>query len=391
MRILHVIAELDPRAGGPPKAALEMCQALAREGQEVTLFTTNYTRQGVLEAPLGRPVNLGGVEVFYFPYSGSRRWLISLPLARALRSQVSQYDLVEIHSLYLFHGLVAGHYCRKYQVPYLIQPHGSLDPYIRRRGRIKKAIYHLLFENRNLDQAAAIHYTAMEEKELAHAAVGIKAPALVAPLGLALEDYKNLPAKGLFRAKHPDLANKPVVLFLGRINFIKGLDLLAEAFGRVARAHPEARLVIAGPEDPGYGDRVRGWLAEAGVLDKTLFTGMLQGTDKLSALVDADVFVLPSYSENFGITVVEAMACGLPVITTDKVNIWREIQQAGAGEIISCDAGPLSEALLRLLGDPQRRAALSLNGHRLVEEKYDWRIIAKQLANEYQKIITKHH
>jgi len=389
MKILHVIADLNPSSGGPPKAALETCQSLVREGQQVTLFTTNLVDGGTSNVPLGEAVNVEGVNIYYFPCGKFRKWPVSIPMARAIRENINNFDIVEIHGLYLFPSVVTAYYCRKYKIPYLILPHGSLDPFLRKKGRLKKAIYHLLIEKRNLNNAAAIHYTAEEEKNLAHSALKIRAPALVVPLGLNTNEYSQLPKRNSFRSKYPEVGDKLILLSLGRINFKKGFDLLTKAFGQVAQLRPDARLVIAGPEDTGYGDQVRRWLAEFGVLDKTIFTGMLSGREKLAALADADIFVLPSYTENFGIALVEAMACGLPVITTYKVNIWREIAQAGAGEIIHCDPDELKNAMIKLLDHPDLRKQYGANGRLLVETKYRWDIIARQLVQEYEKIIER--
>ena len=387
MKILHVIDNLNLNYGGPPKVALEMCQGLAENGQEVTLYTTNHSDETNRDMPIGVPVNLDGVNVFYFPFRFFPKWHISIQLAREIRSNIREFDIVEIHSIYLYHTLVTAYYCRKYNIPYIIMPHGSLESYIRKKGRFKKAVYHFLFENRNLNNAAAIHYTAEEEKLQSHYPLKIKAPAIVIPLGINLSEYRQLPEKGCFRSKYPDLDNKLLILFLGRISIVKGFDLLTKAFAMVVQAHPNARLVIAGPEDPGYGSQVRRWLKDYGVFDKSIFTGMIRGKDKLAVLVDSDLFVLPSYSENFGVALVEAMACGLPVITTDKVNIWRKVDSAKAGEIISCNSEELKNSINNLIDHPELRKKMGKNGKKLVEGKFNWKVISKQLILEYEKLI----
>ena len=159
MKILHVIANLSPEKGGPPKAALGLCRALARDGHVVTLYTTNADGDDTLAVPTNRPVMVSGVSACYFPSGGFRRWSFSLPLGIALREHVKEFDIVHIHSLYLFHTFAAAYYCRRYGVPYLIMPHGTLDPFLRRKSRFKKAVYNFLIEKRNLDGSAAVHYT----------------------------------------------------------------------------------------------------------------------------------------------------------------------------------------------------------------------------------------
>jgi glycosyltransferase involved in cell wall biosynthesis len=389
MKILHVASDLSPRQGGPAKLAPEMCRVLARRGHEVALYTTNFDVDGVLDVPLERPVMAGGYTTRYFPVSWPRRWKFSRPLGEAIRADVAGFDIVHIHNLYLYHTWVTAHYCRRYGIPYLISPHGTLDPFIRRRSRLKKAIYHGLIEQRNLNRAAAIHYTAQFEMDLAHRAVSIKAPGVVAPLGLELQDYLELPRPGAFRRRFPEIGGDRIILFLSRINFKKGLDLLAKSFGILARQRDDVRLVIAGPDNDGYGGQVRQWLSEAGVLSRTVFTGMLTGEDKLAALADADLFVLPSYSENFGIAIIEAMACGLPVVISNRVNIWREIAGAGAGVVVDCDVQSLAEALLKLLDDPEGRREIGAKGRRLVEATFVWDKVAAQMIGLYQQILTR--
>src|SRR6185436_20783168 len=177
------------------------------------------------------------------------------------------------------------------------------------------------------------------------------------PPGVHVERYCDSSVDGSFRAAWPETRGRRIVLFLGRLNFKKGLDLLVRAFGEVARRRPDVHLVLAGPDDDGYGATVRRWLGAEGVLDRVTFTGMLLGRAKLAAFRDADVFVLPSYTENFGMAVVEAMACGRPVVISDHVNIWHEVAAAGAGRVTRCDAGEVAAALLGLLDDPAARRA----------------------------------
>lgn len=345
LRVLHVISSLAPRYGGPPQVCLELCRELARQGARVSIFTTNVDGSGVLDVPVDAPVCRDGVEIRYFPVEAPRAWVVSRTLARALHRAIPQHDVVHVHSLYLFPSTVAAHYCRRFGVPYLVRPHGTLDPYLFRRHRARKWVYERLFEWRNLNRAAALHFTTLDEQELVRP-LGLRAPGVVVPPGVDSERYRDATVRGAFRAAWPETRGRRLILFLGRLNFKKGLDLLARAFGEIARRRPEAHLVLAGPDD-GYGPTVRRWLDAEGVLGRVTFTGMLLGRDKLAALRDADVFALPSYTENFGMAVVEAMACGIPVVISDRVNIWREVAAAGAGRVTRCDAEEVGTAAPR--------------------------------------------
>ena len=387
VKILHVIASIAPRYGGPSKAVVEMCRALGRQGQAVTLFTTDADVNGRMDVPTDGPLAANGFTLRYFPAGRWRRWGFSWPMALALRENIPEFDIVHIHSLYMFHTWASAHYCGKYGVPYMVRPHGTLDPFLRRKSRIKKAVYNFLIERRNLDRAAAIHYTVKEEMRLAHRAVGIRSPAVVVPLGIDLDEYAAPPPQGMLRLRYPETKGKLLVLFLGRINFVKGLDILARAFARAVRQRIRMHLLIAGPDDEGYGRRVRAWLAEEGVLNHVTFSGMLEGENKLAAFADSDLFVLPSYTESFGITVLEAMACGLPVLISDRVKIWREVVDAHAGIAVECSVEHLARGLLYLIDHPEDRVRMGENGKLLVAGQFTWNKVASDLISAYQLAI----
>jgi len=388
VNILYVIANLSPKHGGPPKACVEMAQGLVARGHRVDIFTTDQDGSGCrMDVPTDLPLNVGGVAVHYFHADTLRGWpCVSTSLWRALRARIPDYDIVHNHSLYLFHGMISGHYCRKYGVPYLIRPCGVLDPYIFRRHRFRKAFLERLFGRRNLRYAAAVNFTTEAEMSLARKALPF-GNSVVVPLGLHLENYRMTIAKGLFRKTFPVVGDKKIILFLSRINFKKGLDILIPAFARVAAKRGDVHLVLAGPDNEGLGSKVREWIEAKGIGDITTFTGMLQDETKMAALNDAEMFVLPSYSENFGIAVIEAMACGLPVVISDKVNIWPEISTAKAGLVVPCDVTRVANAMAELLDDPARASGMGNNGKNLVEERYSWPIASRAMEDVYGDIL----
>ena len=208
---------------------------------------------------------------------------------------------------------------------------------------------------------------------------------MVVPNGLDMRGYATLPEPGAFFAAHPELAGTKPILFLSRINFKKGLDVLVPAFAKALAVDPALRLVIAGPDD-GYQKTAEGFAATAGVADKILWLGMLSGEAKKAAFVDCAAFALPSWSENFGIAIVEAMACKAPVIVSDRVNIWREIEGAGAGLVSPPDIDAVAAHILLLAGDRARATRMGEAGRRLVEERYDWAKIALDLERVYAKL-----
>jgi glycosyltransferase involved in cell wall biosynthesis len=383
MRILHVIGNLAPESGGPAKACVEMARAVAARGHQVTVATTDFSPSHGRAAPdLG---GRAGFDLQLFPVGFPRAWLTSWALKRGLDKLVREADLVHIHSLYLFHCWAAGMLCRRLGVPYIVRPHGTLDPVIHRRHRWRKRVMELWFQDGVLRDAAAIHYTSEEERRLAEPFVH-GAPGAVVPLGLELADYADLPPPGSFRQRHPEIGERPILLFLSRLNFKKGLDVLIEATARAVAAGVDAHLVIAGP-DGGMEAAARRWVARQGLTSRTTFTGMLTGRDKLAAFRDASLFLLPSSSENFGIAVVEAMACGTPVIVSDRVNIWREIVADGAGIAEPPDAGRFASAMLRLLSDEPLRVAMGRAAREAVARRYQWSAIAADLEQLYAGLV----
>jgi len=258
-----------------------------------------------------------------------------------------------------------------------------------RRHRARKWLYERLFEWRNLNGAAAIHFTTLEEQSLTRP-LRLKAPGLVVPIGVELREFDTAPLSSTLRAAHPETHGKKIVLFLGRLNFKKGLDLLVEAFAEVHRQRHDVHLMLVGPDDDGYGIQIRRWLQARNLLEHTTLTGMLSGAAKLAAFRDADTFVLPSYTENFGIAVVEAMASGLAVVISNRVNIWRDVAHAKAGLVVDCNAHQLSQALLTLLNDPTLGKEMGKRGRQLVEERFTRESVAEQMIQGYRQVLSVH-
>ena len=383
MKILHVIGTLAARYGGPSKACFEMARAVARRGHEVSIFATDDGGTGVHEAPAGERSGWGGVAVHHFPISSPRFWMFSPDLMHALREEIPRVDVVHLHSLYLFHDKAAGHECRRRGIPYLLAPHGALAPYYYRRHRFRKLLMEFWFQNAVTRGAAAIHFTTEEERRLAKPYI-FGVPGVVVPLGLDMDEYQPLPLRGSFRAAYPEIGGRPIVLFLGRLDFRKGLDILIRAFAGAAQA-ADAHLVVAGP-DYGVGTKARAWVDSFGLRGRTTFTGMVTGADKLALLADADLFVLPSWSESFGIAVIEAMACGVPVAISDKVNLWREVTGADAGWVTPPRTELFQATLVEALSDLGEAREKGARGRRLVAERFQWSRIAATLEQAYASL-----
>jgi len=375
MRILHVIATLDSESGGPATACIEMAQAVAELGHEVDIMTTDWC---IGQHPiLPHHAEKLDCRILTFPVEFPRPWKRSTQLAKALYEQASTYDLLDIHSLHLFHNMVAPAAARRAGVPYIVRPHGLLDPYIRRRHRIRKFVMEVAFQNRALRDAAAIHYTSSEEMRISQP-YACGTPGVIVPLGV------ELPLLHSSQQKNPRR-----ILFLSRLHAKKGLDLLIPAFMQVRKRYPDSELVIAGPDD-GELAPTRDLVAKHGLQGAVSFPGMLRGEKKYQAFAQAGLFVLPSHSENFGIALAEAMAAGLPVVTTDQVNIHDAITEAEAGLVTPCRVQPLADAMQRILSDPALAARLGRNGRELAATRYSWPAIGRQLETLYADLIERH-
>jgi glycosyltransferase involved in cell wall biosynthesis len=478
VRVLHVVPTYVPawRHGGPVFAVHGLCKALAARGHDVTVFTTDVHGSGTLGPEVARaaPVEVEGVTAWYFPVTTPRRLYRSPALQQALRralpdaahhgardmagdtaaSADAHFDIVHLHSVFLWPTAAAAAAARRARVPYLVSPRGMLvADLLRRRGRLRKRLWIALVERRNLERAAALHTTSQLEADEA-SRLGLHLPPVVVipngvdpdlwqpqawPLaagqpnpesptarfpepwppadrqsnsappasqraeawqpGRLLADAALAAAPGAAFLAAPDrLAGAPalalaptvraalerhqLLLFLGRISWKKGLDRLVQALAQV----PGATLVIAGNDEEGYRPRLESLAAGAGVAGRILFVGAVAGADKAALLHGADALVLPSYSENFGNVVLEAMAAGLPVAVTAEVGAAQLVAESGAGLVAAGDPPALAAALAGLLADAPLRQAMGQRGIAAARQ-FSWQTIAARMEQVYQEIL----
>jgi glycosyltransferase involved in cell wall biosynthesis len=388
MRILVTASSIAPTAGGLRTGVLAICEGLVSRGHDVTLFTTDADFETISPTSLKAKTTPRGFELVVFR-AQVVRWsnIISFDLMRALKKQVPTSDLVLIHSPYQISSTVAAHYCRKHKVPYVLRPHGTLDPFlVNRRRRLLKWTYINLLEKRNFRGAAAVQYSSQTEADMTREFIDEKSPELIIPEGINIDCFDDLPPHGTFRTRFPETQDKRLLLYLGRIHQKKGLELLADAFAEVAQDFANVHLVIAGTGEREYVDRIAQMLRNRQLSARVTMTGQLSDEMKLAVLRDAEIFVLPSYGENFGIAVVEAMACGLPVLITDKVGIWHDVADYEAGVVTQCDAGRIAKALGKLLGDSVSSRSIGQRGRRLVKRKFTVSSMAKMMDDAYTRL-----
>jgi glycosyltransferase involved in cell wall biosynthesis len=385
VRILHVVPGVSLAFGGPGNL-IGLIRGLRNRGVDATLLTTNADVHGRLDVPLNQLVMRDGVpHVFHHVWKLGGRYGFAPGMIRTLWKTIAAYDLVHIHWLYNFSCIAAARAALAAGVPVVVQPHGSLDPHLRRKNSAIKRIYMATVGRPLLRRPAAVVFTAEQERMLA--SYGPRRPEWIIPAGIDGPLFRHLPPRGSFRAAFPDI-NGPFLLFLGRVSPQKGLDLLLGAFERIIHTRQNVWLVIAGPDYRGYETQARRLARDLGVDTRVLFTGMLTHEMKLAAFVDADLFVLPSYAENFGVVIMEALACGLPVLISDQVNIHRELSAAGVATVVTCSIGSVAEGIAAALADAGARRRVATLGPAFVNTHYTWDAIVPKLIEKYTEVIA---
>lgn len=381
-RILQVAPTYFPavRYGGPIRSVHGLASALAERGHEVHVYTTSVDGEGDLDVALDRPVLIDGVSVHYFRVPALRRLFWSPSMGARLRQGVSEFDVVHLHSVYLWPTWAAARAARRAGVPYLLCPRGMLTrETIRRKSRWAKTAWINLVERSSLQRAAGVHVTAPTEADEIRA------------MGLPAAEYFCLPNGVSWPAHHLPLAagpfadlRRPYALFLSRINWKKGLDRLLAAWQDV----PELRLVVAGNDEEGYQPRLEALASSLGIAERVEFIGPVSDEHKWALYENAELFVLPSYSENFGNVVAEAMAMGCPVVLTPEVGIADLVREAGAGIVTDGAPQALAAVVRALHDDAAARGAMGRKGREVAIEKLSWRAIAMQMEAVYRRVST---
>lgn len=326
MRILHVISSVNPAGGGPIEGIKQLGVTLLTQGHCVEIVSLDPPDAPYLaQAPL--PVHaLGPVQLKYG---------FSPRLVPWLRANASRYDAVIVNGIWQYHSYGTWKVLRKSNTPYVLFTHGMLDPWFKKRyplKHLKKWMYWPWAEYRVLRDARAVLFTCEEERRLARSSFWLyRCNERVVSYGTAKPKGDPEAERREFFDHYPELHGKRLLLFMGRIHQKKGCDLLIQAFAKVLAQQPDWHLVIAGPDQVGWREDLNYRAAELGIAPRITWTGMLGGAMKWGALRAAEIFVLPSHQENFGIAVAEALAAGLPALISNKVNIWREIEHDGAG------------------------------------------------------------
>jgi glycosyltransferase involved in cell wall biosynthesis len=378
MRILHVIPDLAPETGGPVTAVKGLAEAQAAMGHDVSIASSDY---GISYAP-----QVSGVEFNLFPCRYDA-WRWAPKLGHHLQTFIKNYDIVMVESLWQYSTFIAGKACRAAKVPYLLSLNGMLDEWSLSQKAWKKRPYMALIERASLLGASAIHVTS--KGELEHSKLNEwSVPKVVIPLGLHKSKYSELADKKYFFQRYPELSGKQIVLFLGRLHYKKQPDVVIRAFHQASSNIPNAHLVLAGAGEKPYVQSLNELANSLGIQDRVLFTGILKGDAVKETYRAASVFVLPSWQENFGLAIVEAMAAECPVVASDRIDLAPDISEAKAGLIVSPNIEDTAEAIVRLLQDKEMRREMGYKGRQLVLERFTWERCAQEFNGVLDDILS---
>lgn len=368
--------------GGPPKIIYDHAVVQMKLGAEVTILTPISEGQKLYAIPAG--ANIVTCKRHWF----SKFWAEFSPeLYQWIKAHGNEYDVIHIHGVWHFSGVAP--YLAGIKTAKCITTHGLLDRWTIGKGYWKKYIFGLLFQKNILKNTELIQINNSDEQEDLKRFLGVEHPNVkIIPNGMNLLDFAILPEKNTFRNQFGIPKDKQLILFMSRINLKKGLDLLLPAFKKVASIRNDCVLILAGPDD-GYLTETEKFIKNNGLENRIKLVGMLTGKDKLAALSDADIFVLPSHSEGFSIATLEALISGVPSLLSDRVGFGETIRETEAAHLVELNEESIVNGLNKMLDDKEYCQLLSKNGIALVKNKYDIELVARQLFNEFEKIVTK--
>jgi glycosyltransferase involved in cell wall biosynthesis len=387
MRVVHIASLYgsDVSKGGVARAASLLARGQARIGADVSVFASSADVAGDLETREGEDHR--GVSFHSFPIRRGSRLSFSRAFLEACNERMGEFDIIHVHGIWSFTGTWAALAARRNNVAYVVSPQGMLNDWAMRFRAYKKIPYWYAVERHTVKGAAWIHFATDEEKRQARRWIG-ETKSKVIPIGVDLREFAALPPRGEFRDRHRIPRDAPVLAFLGRIHPIKGLSVLLKALARLKAEVPGLILAVAGPDEDGYRSELERLGRGLGIDGHLRWLGTIEEKSKLGFLSDADVFVLPSFSENFGLAAVEAMAVGCPVIVGRGVNIAPQVQAYGAGWVVSTEAEPLASAIAEALHNPEACRTAGKAGQQLVADQYDGEAVAREMLKAYEEHLS---
>jgi glycosyltransferase involved in cell wall biosynthesis len=387
LRILYIIPYFYPawEYGGPVRVTYAISRKLVERGHEVVVYTsdTGGSNLGVKS----RVKDVDGVKVYYFRnistiIAGKTKLFSTMGMVPTARKEIGFFDVIHLHEYRTFQNWVVHHYAKKYNVPYVLQAHGSLPRIDKKR---LKLVYDVFFGYRLLrDASKVIALNQMEAQQCMD--VGVPEEKIeTIPNGIDLSEYSNLPPKGAFKKKFFIGDNEKIILYLGRVHKRKGIDFLLDAFSRLN--YKRTVLVIAGADD-GYMDFLKEKARTLNVSEKLILTGFVSEKTKLAAYVDSEVVVYPGIHEAFAIVPLEAALCSKPVIVSDDSIMAEIVSKGGFGFSIKYrDVAQLRDLLLKILNNHKSADEMGKKGRDFVKENYKWGGIVSQLEQVYSTLV----
>lgn len=375
MKVLHVIRSLDPAEGGPPVIVQGLTQAQA----ELGIWPRIAAYGSSARVPFRTEPEVPILELRRLP-----RWmeLVCVPDRSRLKEAIREADIVHLHGVWDPILVQAGACARRAGKPYVLTAHGMLDSWSLSQRWLRKRVAMATTHRRLLREVSCFVVHPHEVESLRR--LGLSGRIETITNGVDERTFSELPGRGTFRGRYSAIGERPFVLFLSRLHYKKGLDYLAEAFAEVAQRHGEVQLVVAGP-DEGERGRFERWIAQEGLRERVHVVGPLYGQEKLAALVDAVCFVLPSRQEGFSMAIIEALACGCPVVISRECN-FPQAAERGCGFVLPLEAKAFAQAMMDLLADPDRARRMGKAGRELVFEQYTWSKIARRMVEIYRSI-----
>ncbi|MCC5632336.1 glycosyltransferase [Nostoc sphaeroides CHAB 2801] len=386
MKILFIAPYIGAVYGGTSKMVTNLLEGIGSLGVTIDLVTTNANGSNTLDVPLNEWITEKYYRVQYFSCWHRDDFIISFSLINWLFKNVNNYEIVHSQTVFSPMISVAHSICKYLHIPYIVTPHGMLEPWALSYKAWKKRIYYNLFENTTIQNSSAIQ--AMSSFELKNINSLQFQNTVLVPNGIHRQEFETLSNPEIFYQQFPETRGKTLILFLGRIDPKKGLDLLAPAFAKVYNQFPHAHLVVAGPDNIGFMDKAQNYFLQAGCLDAVTFTGMVSGTLKYAALAAANLYVAPSYSEGFSISILEGMASGLPCIITNGCN-FPEAAKAEAAHVVEIDVNAIANALIECLSNPQQAREMGDRAREFIFQNYTWDHAAHKLIQVYQTVIDR--
>jgi len=401
MDILHVVPWFYPclSAGGVVNASYQLSIRQVEKGNNVSVFTTDSCKNR-LKLEEKYDVNVNGVKTYYFKNLSNKlktSFLIDTPYVMPIKARklIKEYDVLHLHEHRHSLAIISSHYALKNNIPYVLQAHGSVLPFFQKQSL--KKIFDKTWGFKILHNASKV-LALTEIEKLQYLKMGIKEENIeIVPLGINLNEYNNLPSKGIFRSKFGIANEDKLILFIGRIHRIKGLELLVKSFKLLKdrlilglkenheTKNPALKLAIVGPDD-GYLEELNKIISKLDLKKDIILTGPLYEDDKKSAIVDSDIFVMPSKYESFTTSGLEAMACGKPLILTKNNHIHDWVNN-NVGFSCDYDEKDLANSIEKLLFDEKLIEKFGKNGRKLIEEKYNWNSVEKQIKNIYNSVL----